>query len=154
MSRTLVGAKKGHLHSPVDDLESFFWVAVWTVFSNKDHEKNRSEEEKSIMEHLSWCRKDVAMSDYSVFVLDSATSNIVRHLRPILLDWWMRVRDRSMRWTNQVPMEVPNGAHGKYYLPHFHCFAPEGVVDVLEVLLTHWDKEAGWKSWVLPGPAA
>ena len=32
-----VGA--GYLYSPVDDLESCFWVALWSVVFNKDQEE-------------------------------------------------------------------------------------------------------------------
>jgi len=146
MSRTL-SAKKLHLHSPVDDLESFFWVAVWSVFFNKDHKEDRSDEEKSIMELLAGCRKDDAMREYSTLVPNNTTSDIVQHLQAVLYDWWMKVRDRDVTWTNEVVRGAPEEAGEEYYLPRFHRFALEGVADVLEVLLTHWDNEAGWKSW-------
>ena len=47
MSRTLLSSGDW-LHSPVDDLESFFWVAVWSVFFNKDDTRVYSDEEKDI----------------------------------------------------------------------------------------------------------
>ena len=94
------------------------------------------------------------MGEYSLFVPDATTSNIVRHLQAVLVDWWLKVQNRNMTWTNEVLRRAPEEAGGEYYLPHFHRFALEGVADVLEVLLTHWDKEAGWKSWAALGPAA
>ena len=154
MSRTLYDAKRGYLHSPVDDLESFFWVAVWSVFFNKDHTKAYSDEEKDIMEHLVDGQKDRAMNKYSELVCDATTSNIGRHSQAVLDDWWMKVQNRNRKWSREVLRGAPKNAGGDYYLPHFHRFTLEGVADVLEVLSHHWDKEIGWKSWAGPEPSS
>jgi len=150
MSRALYDAKKGYLHSPVDDLESFFWVAVWSVFFNKDHTEAYSDEEKDIMELLTQGDKGRAMDQYSVLVCNTTTSNIGRHLQAVLDDWWTKVRDRNRKWSKEVLARAPGNAGREYYLPHFHRFALEGVADILEVLSNHWDKEIGWESWAGP----
>jgi len=150
MSRALYDAKKGYLHSPVDDLESFFWVAVWSVFFNKDHKGAYSDVEKDIMDHLTQGDKDRAMNQYSGLVCDATTSNIGRHLQAVMYAWWKKVRDRNVTWSMEVLTRAPENAGRDYYLPHFHRFALEGVADILEVLSHHWDKEIGWKSWAGP----
>ena len=147
MSRALLYAKKGYLHSPVDDLESFFWVAIWSVFFNKDHAKELSDEEKSIRDRLVEGSKDIAINSYSELVFDATTSDIARRFQSVLYDWWMKVRDRTTTWSRKVLRDAPDNADGKYYLPHFHRFALEGVVDVLQVLANHWDSEIDWESW-------
>jgi len=156
MSRTLSDAKGSRLHSPVDDLESFFWVAIWSVFFNKDHAKAKaySNQEKRIMDYLVDGQKDRAADKYSELVCDDTTSNIGRHLQAVLDDWWMKVRDRNRKWSKEVLRGAPENASRDYYLPHFHRFALEGVADILEVLSDHWDKEIGWESWAGPEPSS
>jgi hypothetical protein len=34
MSQKLLRAEGDYLHSPLDDLEAFFWVALWSVIFN------------------------------------------------------------------------------------------------------------------------
>jgi len=46
---------------------------------------------------------------------------------------------------------VVEGKGGEYYLPYFHHFALQGVVDVLEILEEHWNGDIGWESWVASG---
>jgi len=50
--------------------------------------------------------------------------------------------------------DAPNDASGEYCLPHFHRFALQGVVEVLEVLADHWDEEISWESWTNPTMSA
>jgi len=153
MSRALLDAEGSHLHSPVDDLESFFWVAVWSVFFNKDIAKGHSNGERSIRDHLVGCRKSNAMDKYSTLVCDATTSNIVQRFQAVLFDWWTKVQNRSATWSRKVLRDAPQNAGREYYLPHFHRFALEGVADVLQVLSDHWNDEIGWESWAAPKPS-
>ena len=154
MSRALQRARGGYLHSPVDDLESFFWVAVWSVFFNKDDAGDPSDEERSIRDDLIGCHKDIAMNTYSGLVFDATTSNIAQRFHTVLYDWWKKVWDRNITWANKVLHRAPKDAGQEYYLPHFHRFALEGVADVLEVLSNHWNDEIGWESWAAPKPSS
>lgn len=143
------------MHSPVDDLESFFWVVIWSVFFNKDHANGKaySDEEKDIMDRLARGDKGRAVDNYSRLLCDATTSNIGQLFQPILEDWWIKVRDRDLRWSKEVLRGAPKNAGRDYYLPHFHHFALEGVADALEVLLNHWDKEIGQESWARLEPS-
>jgi len=154
MSRALLRAKLGHLHSPVDDLESFFWVAVWSVFFNKGDPKGRSDEEKGIRDDLVGGHKDDAMGDFVKLKRRGSNSDITCRFQPTLREWWTKVRHREEVWSDQVLDGEPGGANGAYYLPHFHRFALEGVVDVLEVFADRWDGELSWESWTGPTPEA
>ena len=147
MSRALLKGDSDYLHSPVDDLESFFWVAVWSVFFNEDNAKGQSDKEKEIKDDLIRHRKADAIDSYSMLVPDAQTSNITRHFQSVLVEWWMKIQNQNMIWSRKVLVSKPKDADGKYYLPHFHRYALQGVVDVLEVLVDHWDKEIGWESW-------
>jgi len=152
MSRALLGIKKAYLHSPVDDLESFFWVAVWSVFFNRSDAKGRSDEEEGIRDDLVGGDKDNAMRNLLNLEHHGNDSDITRRFQPTLREWWMKVRHRDEVWSEQVLARKPGGADGAYYLPHFHCFALEGVVGVLEVLEGSWDGELSWESWTGPTP--
>ena len=154
MSRVLLIAHRNYLHSPVDDLESCFWVSVWSVFFNKDNEGHRSVEERDIQDNLTKTYKDGAMHYVSMLRLRGGEhSNITHRFRPVLLDWWKRVRDRPVAWVDEVVGNAPENAGKEYYLPYFHRFALEGVLDVLQVLESHWDGGIGWESWTPPAPS-
>ena len=145
MSRALLGARRNYLHSPVDDLESCFWVSVWSVFFNKDevNEKHRSVQEIDIQDSLDKSNKDSAMFSISELSPHGNHSNITRRFQLALDDWWMRVRDRYMVWRREVLNNAPKNAGKEYYLPYFHRYALEGVLDVLQVLESHWNGEIG-----------
>ena len=49
------------MHSPVDDLESCFWVSFWAVSFNKDHIKAKSKIEIGIRDKLATGRRVEAL---------------------------------------------------------------------------------------------
>ena len=146
MSRALLRAKWGHLHSPVDDLESFFWVVVWSVVFNKGGTGTKSAEEQDIRDCLTRGNRDEAMRLYSILSDDGEHRNITQRLRNVLFEWWIRVRDRYTVWSKEVLKSKLKDAGGEYYLPHFHRYALQGVVDVLEVFADHWNDEISSES--------
>ena len=68
----------------------------------------------------------------------------------VIDDWWKTVRDLDQEWRLDVMESHLENAGSEYYLPHFHRFALQGVLDVLEVLEKHWNGEISWKSWTAP----
>ena len=146
----LVWGFEDYLHSPVDDLESCFWVSVWSVLFNEDNIEDQSEEERCTRDDLTKCYKDKAMYRFSLLSYGVERSNIMQRFQPMLFKWWMSVRDRYVVWLRGVLEEAPENADGGYYLPHFHRFALQGVVDVLQVLANHWDGGVSWESWTAP----
>ena len=153
MSRELYAATEGHLHSPVDDLESFFWVAVWSVFFNKDDTGPKSATEEGIQDDLAQGHKDRAMGRLSALSDPKTRDKAVRVFRPILSDWWEKVRLPHKVWNEKVIDRTPEGAGKEYFLPHFHQFALQGVVDVLELLEKYKDSQINRESWEPPAPS-
>jgi len=147
MSRALFDAVGDYLHSPVDDLESCFWVSVWSVLFNKDNMEGQSLEETMITRELSGNRKDEAMGKFSVLSYDAEHSDITQRFQSVILEWWEKVQERRKVWRSVVLRNKPQNAGEEYFLPYFHRFALQGVVDVLQVLANHWDGEIGWESW-------
>ena len=146
MSRDLFNAPGDYLHSPVDDIESFFWVVVWSVFFNKVDKGAKSIEEQTIQEDLSENHKGDAMEVLLDLHHRGNHSSITLCFLSVLLEWWMKVRDRHRVWVRDVVVDAPDNAGGEYYLPYFHRFALEGVVEVLEVLKMDW-KELDSETW-------
>jgi hypothetical protein len=101
-------------------------------------------------EELAKYRKDEAMGTFAALRRGQDHSKITQRFRPMLLDWWWKVQNQYARWIEEVLEGAPNNADGGYYLSHFHRFALQGVVDVLHVLVKHWDGEVGWESWAAP----
>ena len=112
--------KRPHIHSPVDDLESGFWVTFWSLLFHEDHEGLCSQLEQ-------WARRMFTNNKRQ----EAAEGNII-------LSW----RD--------VVMRAPENAGEEYFLPHFHRAALQGVVDILEAMLEHWNGEISWESWTGP----
>ena len=139
-----------YLHSPVDDSESCFWVAFWSVLFNRDHEGLLSAQERAARESLAKANKDKAAGSFYLHWPHKKLSNIMQLFRPTLAAWWNKVSGKSGVWGKEVLNNAPEGAGEEYYLPHFHLFALQGVVDVLEVISEHWDGEIGWESWTGP----
>ena len=153
MSRHLFGADEHYLHSPKDDLESCFWVSMWSVLFNEDNMGGQFTKEKRMREQLADNEKASAIDTLTGLTYDQERSDIMRLFRLVLLDWWKGVRDCIETWDEEVLRNKPKNADGEYYLPHFHRFALKGVLDVLQVLARHWDGDISLRSWTAPAPS-
>ena len=149
MSRALQFTAIGdYLHSPVDDLESCFWVSFWAVSFNKDHIKAKLEIEIGIRGKLATGRRAEALHHLCMCRIEGNYSKSFHYFRPILEDWWSKLQNVDVEWSRTVLNSAPVNAGEEYYLPHFHCSALQGVVDVLEVLERHWEGEiSSTESW-------
>ena len=141
---------KAHLHSPVDDLESCFFVALWSVLFNKGQEDLLTAEERIVRRDLANSQKGQVVYSLSLLAPYEELSNIMQRFLPTLMAWWKRAWRRSEVWIGDVLENAPEGAGEEYYLPHFHCSALQGVVDILEVMSERWDGELDWESWTAP----
>jgi len=157
MSRRLcdrVSTEQDYLRSPMDDLESCFWVALWSVLFNNGHEGSLSDDELEIRENLANATKEAAGGQLRRAALGSHCSDIMKRFNPVLVAWWEKVRDRGSLWDEGVLKMALKDAGVEYYLLHSHLSALRGVVDILEVISGYWDGEIGWESWTAPSPAA
>ena len=146
MSRALLVAKRDYLHSPVDDLESFFWVAIWSVLFNlKSGEKWDAEQrtKNALLKN----QKDHAMTLFGDLIYNEQRNNVTRCFQNLIRDWWMKVQNKNQTWRD-VASTLSNDA--KQFQLQFHQFALQGVLDVLEVLGKHWEGSISWNSWTRP----
>ena len=148
MSRALIAAEEEdkYLHSPVDDLESFFWVAVWSVFFNQKGGQSW-EAEKGVRKALLNNDKANAMDIFGRLTTHPKRNVVTQCCQDVIQSWWKKVRDRDAEWQAAVIFKAPVGAKDQYYLPHFHRFALQGVLDALGVLQEHCNGDISWKSW-------
>ena len=148
MSRALIAAEEedNYLHSPVDDLEAFFWVAVWSVFFNQKSGESWKAE-SAVRQALLENEKDAAMGSFQLLTTKKNRNDVTRRFQTVIRRWWKVVQDRDTEWREEITYDPPDGAKDQYYLPHFHRFALQGVLDILGVLQEHWHKDISWKSW-------
>ena len=136
---------EAYLHSPVDDLESLFWVAVWSVAFNEDHiSLPTSDREKKVREELARGEKLKAIS---LSRGSTTESDIMQRFYRFIKEWWSRVSQRSTDWEDEIVAKAPADAGEGYYLSRFHRSALRGVVDFLELVSAHWG-EIGKESWI------
>jgi len=150
MSRHLATAAifgEAYLRSPVDDLESFFWVAFWSVLFNEDNDHLLSPGERLVRRELA--KGSNGKATICLFVV-ARTSDIMQRFYPLLKAWWFKLQDKEDEWAEKVELCAPAGAGEDYYLPRFHRSALQGVVDILEVVSRYWNDELCWDSWTGP----
>ena len=148
MSQILLLAGEGYLHSPVDDLESFFWVTLRSAMFNTKSGQQWSIPEEKVKKALFDIKKDEAIQTFTTqFSLEECNSATQR-FHDVIADWWDVVHNRQRAWVSAILRKCPKGAGKEYYLPHFHRFALPGVLEFLEVLVhNHWGGVINWKSW-------
>ena len=146
------GLKEPYIRTPIDDLESCFWVAIWSVVFNKDSEESSSTVERMVRESLArGCNSDALDTFRLLYYLDEHSSNIVQRFFLVIEAWRERIWSKPWDWSSVVA-NAPADADEEFYLPRFHRSALRGVVDVLEVMAEYWDGEISWESWTAPQP--
>ena len=146
MSRALLVAEGDYLHSPVDDLESFFWVAIWSVLFNMVSGEKWDAEQRT-KDALLKNQEGHAMTLFGLLIYDEQRNNVTRCFQNLIRDWWKKVRDTNDTWRD-VASTLSNDA--KQFQLKFHQFALQGVLDVLEVLERHWEGSINQDSWTRP----
>ena len=148
MSRALIAAEEEdkYLHSPVDDLESFFWVAVWSVFFNQKSGE-LWEAEKGVRKALLNNERDTAMGKFWLLTTRENRNNVTQCFQDVIQGWWEIVGEQNKLWRQAITRHPREDAKAQYYLPRFHRFALQGVMKVLQLLDKHWDGNISWKSW-------
>ena len=132
----------------MDDLESYFWVALWSVFFNEGIEPLLSARERILREELAGSKKGSSSASFRFLGRDA--SDIAKRFLPVLKAWWTKLDDKNLEWFNEVVSGAPPGEEEGYYLPRFHRFALQGVVDILEVMTEYWNGESSWEGWTEP----
>ncbi|KAJ6608681.1 hypothetical protein B0H10DRAFT_2194250 [Mycena sp. CBHHK59/15] len=129
-----------YLRSPVDDIQSFFWLALWAVLFNI-HQSKRSRIEVVWQKNLDNAQQKSKSSlpgNVSNTILDEC-SPISQELLPLLIKWWRYQEDLRDEWTSKVIRSANNDKSSDFYLYHFHLYALRGVRDFLRIVDEHHD---------------
>ncbi|KAJ7818263.1 hypothetical protein B0H14DRAFT_2373395 [Mycena olivaceomarginata] len=134
-----------YLQSPLDDIESFFWLACWAVlFNDRNENKQRSQIETKWQESLLSGDPDIKRSfvgRLAEIAPSNSWSQILREFHPLFKAWWAVRSELQQRWTplveEQVLQEMASDYRKQYLLYHFHHFALEGVKGFLSVAAQH-----------------
>jgi hypothetical protein len=146
-----------YLQSPLDDLESFFWLACWAVLFNdcKANEK-RSKVETKWQQSLRNADSDAKRS-FVGRLTETTPSNgwsqILTEFHPLLRAWWgVRIElqeDWKITVTDEVLEKMSCTSRKQFLLYHFHRFALAGVKKVLSVLALHHVRLRGYNKFDL-----
>jgi len=134
-----------YLHSPVDDLESFYYTTQWAAVNNEGSSTGRHE-----TDHLKALRAMLSGSADQRFQATLFVHRIRRHskedaqkfgaflpkLRPVLKEWYSSILALTESWRT-----VKGGFDGsdisRYYIRHALVFAYRGVADYLKIVHKH-----------------
>lgn len=126
-----------YLQSPLDDLESFYWVALWAALRNKsvDMEKLTSDE---IRWRKAICGNTQERLSLTVEIGANRDAEDLQKFNPVLRDtwpmfktWWTKLQQRRSKWSTLQKVEVQ--ATSK--IVQFDFYAIVGVHDFLDILI-------------------
>ncbi|KAJ6512169.1 hypothetical protein C8R47DRAFT_684167 [Mycena vitilis] len=136
-----------YVHSPVDDIQSFFWLAMWAVlFNSKSQTRSPLE--------LEW-QQSIRSGTHSAKASIAAmlvTTNFLRghsligtQVFPLLREWWRAQRTLAEDWHELVVPEAESIStdqvkYRDFYLHHFHVYALRGVKEFLALVVQHREK--------------
>lgn len=133
-----------YLQSPIDDIESFFWLACWGVLFNT-HTSNqaRSNVESKWQGYLAsaqYSSKTSLVRELRRQISTKGFSPISTQLLPLLKDWWTAQERLDLRWAEMLASaeDMPQSdERNVFYLKKFHLFALFGVKEFLSLAQRH-----------------
>ncbi|THU84726.1 hypothetical protein K435DRAFT_687003, partial [Dendrothele bispora CBS 962.96] len=133
--RRAVEEQLSYLQSPVDDMYSFLWTALWCTLFNT-HECGESIQEKQWRKELQGSLSD-RVSVLTEVVKGGTEkiktiSSIVRDMIPLLRDWKKSLDDLSIEWKEEWPKVEEGEADEKLLV--FHRFAFCGILNFTELV--------------------
>ncbi|KAJ7122879.1 hypothetical protein C8R44DRAFT_876075 [Mycena epipterygia] len=130
-----------YIHSPIDDLESFFWLAFWAVVFNKQN-KTRSVDEVYWQQALKSGHYEAKTTAASRLKRYSTFSLISNELVPLLKSLDKTLDALRTDWDEKMEEvgEVPKTQLKEFYIYHFHLYSLLGVRDILSAVAKHYGK--------------
>ncbi|KAJ7122880.1 hypothetical protein C8R44DRAFT_876076 [Mycena epipterygia] len=141
-----------YIHSPLDDLESFFWLAFWAVIFNKQN-KTRSVDEVHWQQFLKRGGYGAKAAAANLLrdpdVSDPNYSSISNEFIPLLQSLYKIQDDLRASWRAEMrkAKTIPETQLTKFYLYHFHLYALLGVRDILFVVAKNCDELKSYKAF-------
>lgn len=129
------------LQSPLDDLWSFFWTALWATLTNRHH-PNQTDMEKNW--RLQLCAGGAFREKVAALIKMNSTlekkqgySPILRQMAPLLRRWYTSLNEMGPRWTEELDTVEEKGNADAGALMLFHKFAYGGMLDIVRMISEH-----------------
>ncbi len=134
------GSPEPYLQSPLDDLESFFWVALWAALHNKSCTTPTKEEKKwrDSMRRATLERNAVAheMGNGRLAHKVPKFNPVLRYMWNIFPDW---LKELDTLWGNWDSLQTQDQDNETKVL-QFDFYAYSGVKAFLDVLIRHRER--------------
>ncbi|THU98458.1 hypothetical protein K435DRAFT_964912 [Dendrothele bispora CBS 962.96] len=134
--REAMDERSPYLQSPVDDMHSLFWTALWCVlFNTKD--RGQTSKEKQWRNHLQGSNeeREAAMS----FILKRGTrkeySPMLRTMTPLFVQWRSSLDSLDQQW--EPAWESVDQGEADEKLLVFHDFAFRGILGFAKLIAEH-----------------
>lgn len=143
MSSRLLSAirnKTAILQSPLDDMWSFFWTALWATLFNC-HDQGKSITENNWRDDVRGQHRD---RDYVAQMIRGEPierrkefSLMLRQMAPLLREWHKSLEEMNFKWAGEV-IAMEESAAPADLLTLFHKYAHQGVLDFVHIL---WESD-------------
>ena len=136
LRHVLKTGNQGYVQSPIDDLQSFFWVALWAVLHSP---KSTTEDEKRLCGYLSqeYSVRQMAHVDLKMLFLrgqlEEKLGPVFRAMVLALLEWYRHLETLQDAFISKFSRV--SDPRRRCLL--FDCFAYQGVARFVEVLSKH-----------------
>lgn len=137
-----------YIHSPIDDLFSFFYVGQWAAVHNDEYPTN-SQNVHSLRRQLDGTlqSRESATSDIASLTRSDIYTPFIAQSAPILREWKSSLEELKRVWAMvelQAREEKLTGTEASdFFVPQFHKFSLRGVVLYLRLLAKIQDKLEG-----------
>ena len=134
-----------YLHSPVDDLESFYYTAQWAAARNQGSDAGRIETDdlKTLRARLSVTADIRFQATLLLHRINPNSQEDIRKfgtflpkLQPVLKEWYPSILMLMKSWRT-VKDGVGEADVSQYYIRHALAFAYRGVADYLNIVHKH-----------------
>ncbi|THV01940.1 hypothetical protein K435DRAFT_717872 [Dendrothele bispora CBS 962.96] len=142
--REAIEDKSHYLQSPVDDMHSLFWTALWcTLFNVKQPERSPAEEKWRRKLQGTVDERDSAMNDVLENGTEEEHSSILRDMTPLFKDWRNDLLEINSEWKAAWRTVEKGQADEKLLV--FHYFAFQGILGFTQLVKKHKARLSGTK---------
>ncbi|KAG6849560.1 hypothetical protein C0991_011346 [Blastosporella zonata] len=137
-ARIAFEGRRAYVQSPIDDMESFYWTAVWATLNNTKSLSTSEEEgdwKRWLDDSGAHARIAVTLEIEKLASLDlpeRECSPFLAVMAPMLQKWWELLKNMNVKWTRAWKPVKAGPALPKELL--FHQFAYEVVPMYVELL--------------------
>ncbi|THU87483.1 hypothetical protein K435DRAFT_341841 [Dendrothele bispora CBS 962.96] len=123
-----------YLQSPLDDMHSFFWTALWCALGNEEMSEKEDEWETRLEGSID--ERDRTMHEIlHQETFEEEHCSLLRGMSPLLRDWERNLLTLNGDW--EVAWKSVKDRKVEEKLLVFHCFAFRGILEVVKLVAKH-----------------